>query len=90
MEYKNGELLYVYKKNNNHFENGVFVLYRETYEGNEDLSYHGSSWYETFIEAEDLETGEIKTFGSQKYHWCNAKIHIKYLEDKINAIKKIL
>lgn len=62
----------------------------KTYEGDEDLSYHGSPWYETFIEAEDLETGEIKTFGSQKYNWCDAKTHIKYLEDKINEIKRIL
>ena len=61
-----------------------------TYEGDVDLSYHGSPWYETFIEVEDLETGEIKTFGDQKYHWCDAITHIKYLEDKINKIKRIL
>ena len=61
-----------------------------TYEGDVDLSYHGSPWYETFIEAQDLETDEIKTFGSQKYDWCDAKAHIKYLEDKIKEIKKIL
>lgn len=61
-----------------------------TYEGDVDLSYHGSPWYETFIEAEDLETGEIKTFSNQKYHWCDAKSYIKYLEDKIKEIKRIL
>lgn len=61
-----------------------------TYEGDVDLSYHGSPWYETFVEAEKLETGEIKTFGDQKYHWCDAKSHIKHLEDKINEIKRIL
>lgn len=61
-----------------------------TYEGDVDLSYHGSPWYETFIEAQDLETGEIKTFGNQNYHWCDVKAHIKYLEDKIKEIKRIL
>ena len=62
----------------------------KTYEGDDDLSYHGSPWYETFIEAQDLETGEIKTFGDQKYNWCDAKAYIKNLENKINAIKKIV
>ena len=33
----------------------------KTYEGDDDLSYHGSPWYETFIEAQDLETNEVKT-----------------------------
>ena len=61
-----------------------------TYEGDVDLSYHGSPWYETFIEAQDLETDEIKTFGDQTYDWCDAKVHIKYLEDKIKEIKRIL
>ena len=61
-----------------------------TYEGEVDLSYHGSPWYETFIEAKDLETGEIKTFGNQKYNWCDAKAYIRSLEDKIKEIKRIL
>lgn len=62
----------------------------KTYEGDVDLSYHGSPWYETFIEAEDLETGEIKTFGERRYHWHDAKDYIKHLEDKIKEVKKIL
>ena len=31
----------------------------KTYEDDDDLSYHGSLWYETFIEAQDLETNEV-------------------------------
>lgn len=62
----------------------------KTYEGDDDLSYHGSPWYETFIEAQDLETNEVKTFGDQKYHWCIAKNYIKSLEEKLDKIKRIL
>lgn len=62
----------------------------KTFEGDDDLSYHGSPWYETFIEAQDLRTNEIKTFGDQKYHWQIAENYIKYLEDKISAIKRII
>lgn len=62
----------------------------KTYEGDDDLSYHGSPWYETFIEAQDLETNEVKTFGNQKYHWYIAKNYIVSLEEKLAKIKRIL
>ena len=62
----------------------------KTFEGDDDLSYHGSPWYETFIEAQDLRTNEIKIFGDQKYNWQIAENYIKYLEDKISAIKRII
>ena len=62
----------------------------KTYEGDDDLSYHGSPWYETFIEAQDLETNEVKIFGDQKYRWCIAKNYIKSLEEKLDKIKRIL
>lgn len=70
--------------------NGDLYKVLRTFEGDVDLSYHGSPWYETFIEAQNLETDEIKIFGSQTYHWCDAKLHIKYLEEKIESIKKLL
>ena len=60
------------------------------YKGDTDLSYHGSPWYETLIDAQDLETNEIKTFGEQKYNWYEARSYIKNLEDKIKNIKKLL
>lgn len=70
--------------------NGKLYKVLETYEGDKDLSYHGSPWYETFIKAQDLRTNEIYTFGDQTYKWQNAELYIKSLEDKIKKIKSIV
>lgn len=39
---------------------------------------------ETIIEAENLETGEIKVFGDQHHEWLDAKGYIKLLEERVD------
>lgn len=72
-------------------------IVKEQWEGNEDLSYHGSASYETFIKAENLETKEVKTFRSEEDTWHIATDYIKWLEgykdkvkNKINELYKTL
>ena len=67
-------------------------LYRviRTYEGDVDLSRHGSPWYETFIEVVDLETDEVSVFSELKCRCIDALTYIKNLESKIDAIKQII
>ena len=89
MEYKNGELLYVCKKDND-WKDGVFVLYRGIYEGDEDLSYHGSPWYETFIICEYLDSRDRVDFGHRTYSWRPVYSYIKELQNTLNEIRKII
>lgn len=77
-------------------EESLWIV-KEQWEGTEDLSYHGSALYETFIKAENLETKEVKTFGSESYTWHIATDYIKWLENyrdkvknKINELYKTL
>ena len=67
-------------------DNALWII-TEQWEGTEDLSYHGSPSYETFIKAENLETKEIKTFGSESYTWHIATDYIKWLERYMDRVK---
>ena len=92
MEYRSGELLYVCRKDGyrDNWENGVYVLYRDTYKGKEDLSYHGSPWYETFIVCEYLDSRDRVEFGDETYCWQPVNEYIKHLQNKLKEIKKIV
>lgn len=90
MNYKNGELLYVCKYNYNRaWEDGIFVLYRDTHKGDVDLSYHGSPSYETFIVCECLDSRDTVEFGNQRYCWRSANEYIKSMQEKLREIKKM-
>lgn len=88
MKYKSGELLYVCNKNKA-WKDGVFVLYRDEYKGDEDLSYHGSPWYENFIVCEYLDSRDKVEFGDQTWCWCSVNEYIKTMQNKLEEIKKI-
>ena len=83
-EYKKGEILLVYvycSGYHNTPSDGFPVRFIKSYEGTEDLSYHGSPWYETFIEAEDLESGEVKSYGDQNYRWISLNSYLKKVKE---------
>lgn len=88
MEYRSGELLYVCKKDKN-WRSGLYVLYRDKYEGDKDLSYYGSPYYEEFIVCEYLDSRDRVDFGDQTWCWCPVNEYIKELQEKLNKIKKL-
>lgn len=90
-EYPYRELLYVCKKDGwyNNWQNGMIVLYKGYHKGNYDLSYHGTPYYETFIECERLDNYDDIDFGDEKYCWRPVKEYIKDLQDKILHIKDL-
>lgn len=88
MKYKNGELLYVCRRKR-HWEDGIFVIYRDEYEGNVDLSYHGSPWYEKFIICEYPDSRNTVEFGDQEWQWRSAKEYIEKLQKALNKIEEI-
>ena len=88
MEYRNGELLYVCKRDSN-WQNGLYVLYRDKYEGDVDLSYHGSPWYEEFIVCEYLDSRDRVDFGNQIWCWRSVNEYIKTMQKKLKEIQSI-
>lgn len=72
------------------YMNGKLYQVESCFEGNEDLSWHGSPWYETFVRAKELSTGEVFIFGNQSYEWVDALNYIKSLEEKVQKIKDII
>lgn len=88
MEYRSGDLLYVCRKGSGK-TSGLFVLYRDTYKGFEDLSYHGSPWYEKFIICEYLDSRDRVDFGNQQWEWYKASEYICELQKKLNKIKEL-
>lgn len=70
-------------------EDALWIV-KEQWEGTENLRYHGSASYETFIKAENLDTKEIKTFGSEKYKWKIASEYIKWLERYHDTVHKAI
>lgn len=88
MAYRSGELLYICDKNKN-WENGLFVIYRDSYKGKEDLSYHGSPWYETFIVCEYCDSRDKVEFGNQTYCWRSANEYIKSMQSRLKEINKM-
>ena len=85
MAFKNGELLYVCKKDKN-WENGLFVLYRGERDG-DDLSYHGIPWYEKIITCEYLDSRDTVEFGDQTWCWCSVRWYIKQMQGALNKIR---
>lgn len=86
MEYRSGELLYVCKRNNdwkNNWKNGVFVLYKNEYKGDVDLSYHGNPCYEKFIVCEYLDSRDRVEFGSETWYWRSVNEYIKTMQNKL-------
>lgn len=86
---QSGDLLYVCPRNNN-ASGGMIMRFESSYRGEEDLSYHGSPWYENFIVCTDPTTGEKKEFGDQSYTWQSAIGYIKYLQEKLSKIHNIV
>ena len=81
-------IYYVYPKNR--ISDGFLVQVTNEYEGNDDLSYHGSPWYEQFIAGFVVDSGEEKEFGDQTYNWCDADSLIKNYIRRMDEIRKIL
>lgn len=72
-----------------YYNKGLYKVIK-AYEGNVDLSYHGSPYYETFLEVQNLHTGEIKTLRSEQHKWCLALNHIEYLEKNLQKVKDVV
>lgn len=68
------------------------ALYKviDCYDGDVDLSYHGSPYYEQFIVAEPILCGSKITFGSEHYTWHIAEDYIMWLENNRKEVKKQL
>lgn len=86
---QNGELLYVRPRDSN-TSDGTIMRFESGYRGEEDLSYHGSPWYENFIVCTDPTTGEKKEFGDQSYTWRSAIGYIKCLQEKLSEVRNIV
>lgn len=86
---QSGDLLYIRPKKGNK-QSGIIMMFESGYRGDEDLSYHGSPWYEEFIVCLDPSTGEKREFGDQNYTWTNAIGYIKCLQEQIAKAKNIL
>lgn len=84
-----GELLYIRPRNGN-TSGGMIMKFESSYRGEEDLSYHGSPWYENFIVCTDPVTGERKEFGDQSYIWQSAIGYIKYLQEKLRKVQVVV
>lgn len=84
-----GELLYIRPRNSS-TSGGMIMKFESSYRGEEDLSYHGSPWYENFIVCIDPVTGERKEFGDQNYIWRSAIEYIKYLQEKLRDVRNIV
>lgn len=88
MRYKNGELLYVYRRYTDS-ENGVLVFFRGEHKGDVDLSYHGSPHYENFIVCEYLDSHDRVEFGDQTYCWRPVDEYIKDMQNKLKEIQRL-
>lgn len=84
-----GDLLYICPSRTD-MRNGFLGVFQKQYRGSEDLSYHGSPWYEEFIICTDPKTGEVSHYGDQKYSWRSATGYIQSLQNKLDKIKNIV
>ena len=93
VSYEKGEILLVYldcRGYHNTPADGFPVRFIRSYEGNEDLSYHGSPWYETFIEAENLKSGKIEVYGDQTYRWTTLDSYLKIVKQAVRQASDLL
>ena len=88
MKYNEGSILYIYERRNPRVTCKLVVLKKE-YQGDQDISYHGSPEYETFIECVDPITNKVETYGSEHYSWTNALDYIKTLHEKLDKIREV-
>lgn len=72
------------------YKHGRLYKVIKSYKGDEDMSHHGSPYYYNYIDAQDIETGEVKTFCDVYYCWRLASDYIKSLEDKLERIRIML
>jgi len=94
VDYEKGDILLVYLDCRDFHRtpaDGFPVRFIKAFEGTEDLSYHGSPWYETFIEVENLKTGKIDTYGNQTYSWVSLSYYLNQIKESretaINALQ---
>lgn len=89
--YKPGDLLFIRPSGRNSFsgKEGVFAIYQRSYQGDDDISYHGSPCYEEYIVCRELPNMVEKSYGELDYEWCSAAGRIKYLEDTLCSIRTI-
>lgn len=59
----------------------------DVYEGDEDQSYHGSSWYNDYIVLEDIKTNETITLCFMEDNFKIATAYIGYLKEKLNEVQ---
>lgn len=62
----------------------------DVYEGDEDQSHHGSSWYDNYIVLENIKTNETITLCFMKDNFKIATAYIKHLKEKIEDIKNVV
>lgn len=84
-----GELLYICLKDKL-WDDGVIGIFQREYEGDKDLSYHGSPWYERFVVCTDPKTGKETHYGNQTYAWIPVTAHIASITNKLKSIKKVV
>ena len=89
-KYKDAELLYVYGNGRGFAgHEGFFFLKTGEYEGDEDLSHHGSPYYERFITGVEIPSMKERDCGSENYNWYYVDAHIKELEDRLKEIHRM-
>ena len=92
-EYPKGTILLVYQTSGDFPQvpsSGDIVRFISGYEGEVDLSYHGSPWYEKFILAENLETGETREYGDQDFSWVPLREYLRNVRDLKIALNTVL
>lgn len=65
------------------------IIYQSERNG-EDISYHGTPYYEKLITVKDALTGELCEYGSQRWHWMKVLDYIDGLEDKLHDVYKLV
>lgn len=85
---KKGDLLFIRPRMGNG-KGGVIMAYERSYQGDEDISHHGSPLYENFIVCRDLATGVEKCFGDLHYVWCDPLRRIEHLQETLAKIEHI-
>ena len=92
---KINEVIYIYPKDRyepciSDFEKGFFAVVDGFHEGDEDLSYHGSPFYEQFVDCHNCITLEQGSYGSQAYEWIYVKDYMIRLKELLMKIKMML
>ena len=65
------------------------MLFQREFQGDEDISMHGSPLYKKFVVCIDPASGKEYTLGDQDYHWRDAMSEIKNLQKTIRKIHSL-